>query len=58
MKKGYAVVNVSTCNTGCEIYGVYRTLEKAEKVLKKVEKKFKDEFTDEDSLRVIYFEGM
>ena len=58
MKKGFAVVNVMTYDSGCQIFGVYRSMEKAEKVLKKVEKKLKDELTDEDSLRIIYFEGI
>lgn len=36
MKQGYAVINLTTYDDGLEIFGVYRSMEKAERVLKKV----------------------
>ena len=38
MKNGYAVINLTVYSDGLEIFGVYRSREKAERVLKKVKR--------------------
>lgn len=38
MKQGYAVINLTNYGDGLEIFGVYRSMEKAERVLKKVKR--------------------
>lgn len=38
MKQGYAVINLTTYDDGLEIFGVYRSYEKAERVLKRVKR--------------------
>lgn len=36
MKQGYAVINLSVNGDGLEIFGVYRSYERAERALKRV----------------------
>lgn len=56
MKQGYILLNQTTCGTTTPIYGVFGSKEKAEKAYKKLMKTIKDELTDEDSIRITYFE--
>lgn len=56
MKQGYILWNQTTCGTTIPIYGVFGSKEKAEKAYKKLMKTIKDELTDEDSIRITYFE--
>lgn len=56
MKQGYILWNQTTCGTATPIYGVFGSKEKAEKAYKKLIKTIGDELTDEDSIRITYFE--
>ena len=38
MREGYIVCNLTSYDTGYEIFGVYRTRQKAEYILKKIKK--------------------
>lgn len=57
MKKGYILWNLSTCGSQTPVYGVYGTLEKAEKAYKILMNTIQDDLTDEDSIRITYFES-
>ena len=56
MKQGYILWNQTTCGTTTPIYGVFGSKEKAEKAYKKLMKTIESELTDEDSIRITYFE--
>lgn len=56
MKQGYILWNQTTCGTTTPIYGVFGSKEKAEKAYKKLIKTIGSELTDEDSIRITYFE--
>lgn len=56
MKQGYILWNQTTCGTTTPIYGVFGSKEKAEKAYKKLMKTIGSELTDEDSIRITYFE--
>ena len=56
MKQGYILWNQTTCGTTTPIYGVFGSKEKAEKAYKKLMKTIGNELTDEDSIRITYFE--
>ena len=65
MKEGYIVWNQTTWGDGYEIFGVYRTLEKAKKVMEKIKKSRYEDMTQEeiddyetsngDALTISYF---
>jgi hypothetical protein len=56
MKQGYILWNQTTCGTTTPVYGVFGSKEKAEKAYKKLMKTIGNELTDEDSIRITYFE--
>lgn len=56
MKQGYILWNQTTCGTTTPVYGVFGSKEKAEKAYKKLMKTIGSELTDEDSIRITYFE--
>lgn len=58
MKEGYIVWNLTTYGEGYQIFGVYRTREKAEKVYNKIMKEIGDTLTDEDSITITSFESV
>lgn len=57
MKKGYILWNLSTVGTQTPVYGVYGSYEKAEKAYKILMDTIQDDLTDEDSIRITYFES-
>lgn len=50
MKQGYIVLNQTEYGDGIEVFGVYRSLEKAEKVLARIIKKRFGDMSEEERM--------